>query len=386
MVVVVVLAAAALALSIKLWPWLAGDESPSTTIRNIAVVLAGLIAIPLAFWRALVAERQANVAQRGLLRDRYQKGAEMLGSALLSVRLGGIYGLASLAREHPDPHLNHVVRLLCAFVRHPTTDENAQADATPGRRYPRLREDVQAAVTAVTARGSGGLQGKDLTGEIDLRGAFLQGADLGSANLSGADLRGADMTGAGLSGADLRHARITSACLHRASVLETDLTGACFLGTDLSHINAQRAGFSNADLGGANLSDAQLQRADLSGAHIGIANLTGASLQDADLSGAHFGKGTRVVASDPPVSETVVAQVTQAQIDEARADPDSPPKIDPAVIDAETKAPLVWRGKMLSELPGGCGPVRAELKGAESSCAGWILQKMWLACRWARQR
>lgn len=365
---------------------MAGDETPSTTIRNIAVVLAGLIAIPLTFWRGIVAERQASVAQRGLLRDRYQKGAEMLGSALLSVRLGGIYGLVSLAREHPDPYLSHVVRLLCAFVRHPTKDGDAQADATPGRKYPRLREDVQAAVTAVTARGDGGLRREGSTGQIDLRGAYLQGADLGSANLSGTDLQGVDMTGAELSGADLRRAMVTSACLHRACMLETDLTGARFLGTDLSHINAQRAGLSGVDLGGANLSDAQLQRADLSGAYISTADLTGASLREANLSGASFGKGTRVTASDPSVSETITARVTQAQFDEACADPDNPPKVDPAVGDAGTGAPLIWRGKVLSEVPGGCGPVRAELKGGESSCAGWILGRTWLASRWARQR
>lgn len=307
----------------------------------------------------MVAERRADVAQQGLLYDRYQKGAEMLGNTLLSVRLGGIYALVSLGREHPEQYGGQIVRLLCAFVRHPTTDENAQKAAAPGRRYPRLREDVQAAVTAVTAGGEHGLHREDLTNQLDLRGAYLQGAGLGSANLSGTDLEGADMTGASFSTADLTNARMVSACMHRASLLNTDLTGARFLSADLSYINAQGAGFSGAILSGANMSHAALQWTDLSVARIGTADLTGASLRDANLSGASFGKATRVTASDPPVSETIIAQVTQAQLDEARADPDNPPKIDPAVVDAETGAPLVWRGKELSELPGRYGPTRA---------------------------
>ena len=80
-------------LLIMFWEWLNGGESASTTIRNIALVAAGLIALLLAIWRAVVAELQANTAQQGLLNERYQKGAEMLGSDVLSVRLGGIYAL-----------------------------------------------------------------------------------------------------------------------------------------------------------------------------------------------------------------------------------------------------------------------------------------------------
>ena len=345
------------------WEWFAtkpcGMESRSTTARNVGILFFGLIAIGFGIWRGKVASRQAKTAQRGLLNERYQRSAETLGSPVLAVRLGGIYALVSLAREHPNQHRDQVMSLLCAFVRYPTKDESAQETATPGRRYPRLREDVQAAVTAIMARGDDGLRRDGSTDKIDLRGAYLQGAGLALANLSGADLDGTDMTGASLSSADLSNATMTCACLHRAHLLGTDLSGARFLGANLSHIVAQRADFSGADLSGASLSHAQLQRADLSCAHISIADLTGASLRDANLSGASFGKGTRVTASDPPVSEIIIAQVTQAQLDEARADPDNPPKIDPAVVDAETGAPLVWRGKVISELPGGCGPIRA---------------------------
>ena len=100
------------------WEDLRGDEeSLSTTIRNLGLVEGGIIAIVLAVWRSIVAQRQADAAlqqaetglrqadtsEQGLLNDRYQKGAEMLGNYVLSVRLGGIYALQSLAEEHPEP-------------------------------------------------------------------------------------------------------------------------------------------------------------------------------------------------------------------------------------------------------------------------------------------
>ena len=115
-------------LSWLFWGQLHGeDESGSTTIRNIALILAAPIALVLAIWRSIVAERQAETNQRGLLNERYQKGAEMLGSGVLSVRLGGIYALRRLAEEHPEYHIQ-IMGLFCAFVRHPTEDSGRKVE------------------------------------------------------------------------------------------------------------------------------------------------------------------------------------------------------------------------------------------------------------------
>ena len=98
------------------------QETNSTTLRNIGFVIAGMIA--LSAWRSWVGhsgERSAaqataltETAQQGLLNDRYQQGAEMLGNDVLSVRLGGIYALQRLAEEHPEQYsrANHAT-LLC---------------------------------------------------------------------------------------------------------------------------------------------------------------------------------------------------------------------------------------------------------------------------------
>ena len=80
-----------------MWPaWLTGDESASTTIRNLGLVIIALIGLPLVIQRSNSAERQARAAHRqselaeqGLLNDRFQKGAEMLGHRDGAVRIGG---------------------------------------------------------------------------------------------------------------------------------------------------------------------------------------------------------------------------------------------------------------------------------------------------------
>ena len=73
-------------------------------MRNIALVAAGLVALPLAILRGIVAERQAHTAQQDLLNERYQRGAGMLGSNVLSVRLGEVYALQCLAEDCPEQY------------------------------------------------------------------------------------------------------------------------------------------------------------------------------------------------------------------------------------------------------------------------------------------
>ena len=65
-------------LSVRFWDWLSLGESGSTTIRNVGLVLAAVVALPLAIWRSRVAQLQAETAQRDLSNRLYQQGAEML--------------------------------------------------------------------------------------------------------------------------------------------------------------------------------------------------------------------------------------------------------------------------------------------------------------------
>ena len=325
------LAVAAVGFSIWQWDWLRGGaswlwdwlqsganagESNSTTLRNIGLGIAGIVALIFAFWRSRIAERQADTAQRGLLNERYQKGAEMLGSTVLSVRLGGISALQSLAQEHPKRYYLQIMRLLCEFVRYPTPDLAAEARQTAAGASvddnPAVRQDVQAAMDAIGAcrRESIDLEDDADDSRLNLAGANLQGIILPSADLSGANLLGAELPDANLSGANL-----CKAWLDYANLSGTELSSAYLIGVHLSYTN-----LSDAWLSDANLSDAWLSDANLS---------------DAFLSGAMF---STINGSSPAIG------LTQTQLDKACADPDDPPHLD-GVLDSETGKQLVWRGK-----------------------------------------
>ena len=268
--------------------WLVGNDSGSAMIRNYGLIAGGVIAAALAVWRSRVAERQAATAERGLLNDRFQKGAEMLGSKVLPVRIGGIYGLKQLAGEYPEKYHVEVMRLFCSFVRGGTAggmfveDGKAVLDAIGARRkcHQRLERDAEY--------------------WLDLSSASLEHASLLDANLSSLEL-----------GAVEGDARPKPRC------------------TDLSGANCREANF-----GSANLKNVDLSRAFF----------LGANLSDVDLSGANL-SGARFSGSDDWKPAT---GLTQSQLDQARADPDNPPYLG-GVIDAETGMPLVWRGRPLND-------------------------------------
>ncbi len=309
------------ALSIVFWEWLITGESGSTTIRNLGLVIAAAIALPLAIWRSRVAELQADTAQQNLLNERYQQGAEMLGSEVLSVRLGGIYALRRLAEEHPKQYHVQIMQLFCAFVRNPTEDNGNEGGSDVAGEPPHaarpLREDVQAAMDAIGARRK--------------EYVALEGKARFVLNLHGSDLRGARLTGVNLASA-------TWADWTRVSKAEF-----LSLGTDTD--------LSNAKLCSAKLDPADLPEADLSGACLCDAWLTGTDLSGANLSGAKLHKALRwgPILSGAKLSAwgfRPAKGIKQADLDRCQAEPENPPKLD-GVLDAETGKPLVWRGKPL---------------------------------------
>ena len=217
------------------------------------LLIGGGLAAVFAIWRGWVAERQSdtslrqaataeaqsNIARQGLLNDRYERGAEMLGHVNLAVRLAGIYALQRLADEHPDQYHIPIMRMFCVFVvqgsdssalfSHTTEKDlgdHAVIFAGPDSSIP-LAMDIQAAIEAIRVRSKGGismerkkwfrldLAAADLRGarliDADLSMAVLTDADLGGAMMSFANLQGAWLDGANLTDADIFHANVTGA-------------------------------------------------------------------------------------------------------------------------------------------------------------------------------
>ena len=351
------------------WSWLSAHESGSSTVRNLVFAVVAVIALPFAIWRSAVAGRQADTAHHGLLNERYQKGAEMIGSEVLSVRLGGLYALQSLSSEYPEQYHVQIMRLFCAFVRHLAVDGDAKniqsSDSETNPTEPRA--DVQAVMDAIGARGESELNLEELGGyKLDLRhvnlrraslaatnlsnarfsGACLVGAALGEANLTNAILNQADLTGSRLGGAILCGARLHRAILQSAVFWTPWPPGPLRF---ISYYNALQEGkvlsadLSSAKLDKSDLSSASLQGAQLSGANLTDATLCGAKLSGAKLSGTTLVKTNLTGATFSDDGKIPATGLTQAQLDTACADPEIPPTLE-GLIDAQTHEPLVWRG------------------------------------------
>ena len=281
-------------LSWHFWEDLRGDQDAlSTTVRNVALVIGGVIAMLLAVWRSRVAERQAATAQQGLMNERYQKGAEMLGSSVLAVRLGGIDALQGLAQQHPEQYHVPVMKQLCSFVRHPTEVEGqptvdssevelgqfygastAQDYAAAGTvEIEVIRDDIQAAMDSIASCHARNLEIETLQNyRLDLHRADLRGVDLIAKDLSGAPPK--------------------------------DING-----VPSFHSNHAIIGWWYTDLKGADLRYASLYHANLT---------------NVDLSSA--------------------SGITQAALDDTYADPKTPPRLNSA-FDSDTDEPLVWRSR-----------------------------------------
>ena len=299
------------------WDWLRANGSEATsksdTLRNAGLMLGGVLALVFALWRGWVAEqqsttarRQADIAQLSLVNERYERGAEMLGNDVLSVRLGGIYALRRLAEDHPEQYHIQIMELLCAFVRYPTKDSNVERPPNLHHElehYITLRADVQEVIQAIGSRSPSGIALERSRGfKLYLRDAQLADLQVQGANLSRAWLTNANLSKAVLPDADLSCARLRQVIL----------------------------------------SDANLRRADLSNAKLWCANLSRAILQNANLSGTDFCG----IDANSQEYGGAVRGLTQAQLDVARADPGNPPKLD-GVRDAETGEHLVWHGRPL---------------------------------------
>ena len=288
------------------WGDLRGShESLSTTIRNVALVVGGVIAFPIALWRSRVGERQAAIAQQSLLNERYERGAEMLGSPVMAVRLGGLYVIQRLAQEQPEQYHIPAMQLLCAFIRHPPPNDATERVPTGGE-YPDLREDVQAALNTFRDRD-------DKRQNIEIAVNYHP-------NLTDADLRGADLINSELSHVILDGAKLSGAWLSGTWLTMTTMWGASLVDAHLSETH-----FWNAELCFAILDGADFTDTDLFGA-----NLSSARFSD---KGQNPAKG-----------------LTQRQTDGARVDEGEEPDFT-GVADASTGDLLVWNGRPIVDEP-----------------------------------
>jgi hypothetical protein len=156
------------------------------------------------------AQEELRLTRQGQITERFTRAIDQLGSEKLEIRLGGIYALERIDKESPErAYHGTVMEVLTAYVREnsrqdhekpstPTSgsDEDAEQDkgveqdkAPPVRKPP---TDLQAILDVLKRRAVDRVPWQHRV-HLDLREAFLQGANLQGANLQGADLEAADL-------------------------------------------------------------------------------------------------------------------------------------------------------------------------------------------------
>ena len=249
--------------------------------------------------QAKATEQQAKSyrhTEQGQRQERLKSAIQHLGHTSASVRLGGAYELFHLAEDTKELRQT-VLDILCAHIRQ-TTGENEYRE----KHKSNPSEEVQSLLTLLFVQKHGVFNGL----QVNLKGSWLNGADLREvclwkAILNQAHLKKARLDRAHLQRSNLAEAHLEDAILDEAQLQDAVLILAQLQGANLSKARAQGADFlsarlqasylSEANMQGVNLASAQLQGANLSnarlqGANLAFAGLLGAVLQRACLEGA----------------------------------------------------------------------------------------------------
>lgn len=348
-------------LTVTYWDWLLGGAdyyNNASIVRNIVLVVGSIVAILIALWRSLVAERQAKTAkrqqeigERASLNERYRQAASMLGDSELTVRMAGIYALERLAEDYPSEFQHETFKLLLEFVRTPPSLKHPQPLVWDGwlqLERPATRQDVQAAITAILKLKQLSLDnnGTEARYWLDLQGAQLSGVELTGTKLGDAYLVNADLMFARLDRADLTGAHLQWADCRQASFEQADLSNAELSDADFSGAQAHKCKFRGATMP-AKMLDTILEEADMTNARFPNTDLTGAKLRDSNLTGAMLrGMVYWIDLGGRHEADHNAVRITQPQLDEAVADPKQPPELSiHPVGDTEPRERLVWRGK-----------------------------------------
>ena len=302
-------------------------------LRNLALVLAGLVGLPFLGWRSWAAHRQAAAAHRQSetalqtnITTRINEAVKMLGAEKsvkaterhtvwrrapdgaiardpdgaplpeldaegaplteyrtvertepnLEVRLGALYALERIAQDSLRDHVP-IMETLCAYIR-----ENSEN--LPERARPRI--DILTALTILGRRGPD--QRAQEEKRVPPYRPDLGGAKFGRNDLSRLALQGMLFVRAKMEGANLGGARLEGANFGGALLSGASLSGAMLDGTDLSWATLKVADLSAARMERADLRHARMQRANLSGAILQGANLSRARLYGASLRSANL--------------------------------------------------------------------------------------------------
>ncbi|MFI6107591.1 pentapeptide repeat-containing protein [Streptomyces sp. NPDC051310] len=182
-----------------------------TRIQQAAGTLAalGALAVIVLTWLSVQqVEGEHALTREGQVTDRYNAAVTNIGEASWKCVWAASTPCSASWWTPPPRDQPSIVNILSTYIRNHAKKPKQAADASNSE----PASDIQAALTALGSREPA----HDGTASVDLRGAYLPGADLADADLRGAILNGADLTDAflphvNLNGEDLTRADLTGA-------------------------------------------------------------------------------------------------------------------------------------------------------------------------------
>ena len=365
------------------WCWLQmGEDFPNSEfVRNIFLVVGGILALIIAWWRSKIANSHQKTANdqletdaRARLDERFQKGAEMLGDDRLFIRVSGVTTLGQLSNEHPNEFYIQIVKMLENFIQHSDNrmKEPAAADLLEAvkvighRNLDKVFEYSIRVKTLIDISHSNfdDVSLRDCVFEqinfwgSTFRRSIIRKTKFVNSIMSHSNFEGVTLYNVDFSNSTLRHTNFDNSSLHNVNIDDSyfyessftntnfdDLTltdssanaasfeSATFGNADLTGTSFKSASFVNARLNGAILMNAILKMANLSGAELDIADLSGADLSgadlsDANLSGADFRSANLTNANLSNANLSGARNLTQAQLDSAFHGTGKPPNLD----------------------------------------------------------
>jgi len=328
--------------------------------NKILLGLGGLIgavtAVPFLIWRTLIAQKQNSLAQENLHSTTMVKAIEQLGAMKeekvtqdgtdadgkptaqmatnsrpnIELRLGAIYLLEKLAREHEQLHWP-IMEILCAYVR-----ENAGPPQGPPkevvaayasglfqrsveqrklieqreRTIDSPRVDVQAAITVIGRRSAtqvkiekfllrlGHFQYRLDFSNCNLYKLHIDGMNFDLANFSKSCLelssfRNINLSNTNFSNSYLQGASIFASELDASFIQNANLQGASIMQSTLINCNFANSNFDGAGLmgnrlHGSDFSDANFRKTNLFRNHFEATYLAGTNFEKADITGSVF--------------------------------------------------------------------------------------------------
>jgi uncharacterized protein YjbI with pentapeptide repeats len=219
-------------------------------IRNLGLSTAAVIGLPFLVWRSIVAQRQADTAEQGLITDRINKAVEGLGAVRevkegevsstepnLEVRVGALYSLERLTHDSLRDR-TAILNILIAYLANNSPQEPSLGKSTDDQKEIQSpRTDVRVALNIIE---------KFPADTIDLSGVAFHHCDLSGRSFANRTFDCAKFENCNLTRASFENSHFIATTFTGSYLGASNFKNATFFAIVL---NAQI--FSNADFSGA---------------------------------------------------------------------------------------------------------------------------------------